>query len=299
MKSNKMFSAFLGVTVWGLTFIYIKKLLDYMNPMEIIFWRYLFASIIFLSIAYIKNREFSLKKSDLKKIIFTSTFGIGVYSILLNVSVSMISSSHAGVLNGGIPVFAVMFDTIARKNKLTKNKVFALLISLSGIIVISLTKNADSNGFNIGYLIMVIALIFFVMYSFMTEGLIEKYDSMELLGYQSLIGAISVVPINLVYTGRMISSSMLFEADVITNMALLVGGCTVLSYYLYLKGIEDLGVSTMTFFLNMVPISALIGGSIFMKEEITLNAMVGLVLILTSVKIATAKDKKSVSAEYT
>lgn len=291
-KNIEILLAVLGSIIWGLTFIFIKPLVNLASASDITFWRYFISGNILLIFWFIKMRKFNLKFKDLKMLIFTAAIGIFIYQMLCNVGVSMIKGSHAGIINGLVPVITVVMERIFKKYKITPIKKISLILSMAGILLVASNGGSTEVAkFNWGYLLTLAGITLWVVYTFMTESLLEKYSGVELIGYQSVIGALMAIPYNIIFEHRIISFNIFSTLEGTVNILLVSILVAGIGYGLYIRGVKALGLGTMAFMLNIIPISALIAGYFILGEAITMNSVYGVALILFSVYLVLSDSK--------
>lgn len=291
-KNFEILLAVLGSAIWGLTFIFIKPLVKLASASDITFWRYLISGSTLLIFWFIKTKKFNLKLADIKIMILTASLGIFAYQMLCNIGTTMIKGSHVGIINGLIPVITIAVARVIKKQKITFVKGVSLILSMLGIILIASNGESSSlTGFNWGYIITLAGITIWVIYSFMIENLLERYSGLELIGYQSVIGALICIPYNIIFEHRIISFNVFSTKEGIVNMllvAILVAG---LGYALYMRGVKALGLDTMSFILNIIPVSSMLAGYFILGESITKNSIYGLLLILASLYLILADSK--------
>lgn len=292
-KNMEVGSAILGSAIWGLTFIFIKPLVGLAPAADVAFWRYFVSGCALLMFWFMKTGKFNFDIRDIKLLLITSALGVFLYQVLCNIGVTMINGSHAGIINGLVPVITVALERIVRKKKISSLKKLSLGLSLVGILFIAQSgSSAKATGFNWGYILTLTGVTLWVIYSFITESLLEKYKGVELIGYQSVIGALMVIPYNIITEQRIISFDIFYTSEGVINLLLAALLSAGIGYGLYIRGVEKLGVSTMAFLLNIMPISALIAGYFILGEAITINSIIGLGFILVSVYLVLMDSKK-------
>lgn len=275
----------LSALLWGASFVFTKHLLVYMTPYEVVFYRYLLSGLFLL--VFIKKGQ-KKKQHPWKYLMFVSFLGIAFYPVLSCFALKYLSATMAGILNGTIPLLTVLGERFFRKKALTVHVIMALILSSVGILI--LTKKGDGQSAFIGILLTIISLIAWVAFTFMNEPLLKTYKETELLCYESLIGAVMVMPFVL-YS----KDSFLKQIDLMTNpvvvkqmiiLSILVSAC---GYLCYMYGLKKLGVAFMAFVMNLLPCFAVLIAFVMLQEKISSFQLVGLLMISVSVLIINKK----------
>lgn len=284
-RSIGVFSTLISSLIWGFSFISLKILLDYMNPITIAFFRYVIATIflfIFLKIMKVKQ---NIKRKDLVKIAISGTLGITFYFYLVTIALKTISASMAGLLNGAIPILTLVVEVLFLGKRVTKTMLFAFLLSALGIFltVIESSSLADENNWS-GYIFMTLAIICWITYTFITPDLLKKYSSIHVLSYQTLFATISLLPFAAVgiYNADNFLEIISLKS-VMGNLLFLGIFCSAGAYYLYVIGLNYLGSSTTSIFMNFIPMVSMIGAYFMLDEAITYTKFIGLCMVITSI----------------
>ncbi|MCH4890812.1 DMT family transporter [Acidaminobacter sp. JC074] len=279
----------LSAVFWSLSFVFTKQLLIYMTPIEVVFYRYLLAGIFYRFM--LRNKTNNWTKEEKKTLIVSALLGITIYPIMACYSVSYISASFAGILNGTIPMLTILGERFFRGKSLTKRTIMALLISLIGIALLT-GESETSKAPLLGAALMILSLVAWVIFTFINEKLFVRHTSLEILTYECLIGSIVMTPLVIFSKETLIRQINLFtNMSVVGNMivlAFLVSGC---GYLCYMYGLKHLGVAYMSFVMNLLPVFSVISAVILIHEPIYTKDVIALILISSSVVLMTKKKK--------
>ncbi len=276
----------LSVVLWGLTFVFTKELLNYMTPFEIVFYRYLISGLFYLSI--MKRSKWT--RDEITRMIVAAFLGIALYSVLANYSLKYLSAALAGVLNGAIPLLTILGERFFRKTKLTTKIYIAFGISFAGILMLT-SQDGNSESTVFGAVLMLIALIAWVIFTFMNERLFNNHSDVEILCYESLIGSMMVSPF--VFNSKLaIERQVLLLGQPSVLIYLLILGVVIsgVGYMCYMYGLRHLGVSFMSFVMNLLPGISVLCAFLILHESISLLDIGGLILVATSVIIAKQRE---------
>ncbi len=285
----------ISAVAWGFAFVILKKLTDYFSPYEIAFYRYLIAGFTFYLMILIKKGNLLPRKEDFLKIGISSIFGIAGVSVLMTISLRWLDTSIVGMLNGTIPLITLLFQRFWFKNKLSSKMIAALFVSLAGIVFMSLPIGS---GDFIGYFLIIAGLVLWVIYTFMTSTLSQNYSGVELIGYQTVFSSIALFPFIMIVNGPS-SFAKFANTDALYNM-LILGVCiTATAYLCYIIGSTSIGVSKMSFIMNLIPVVSLAAGFALYNEPLSFQKITGLALVLFSIFLITdnKNNPNSISTE--
>ena len=148
-----------------------------------------------------------------------------------------------------------------------------------------------------GYAVIMLGLIVWVIYTFMMPNLTIEYTELEMISYQTIFSGIVLFPVVLFLEGFGSFAKFSSSSNMI-NMLILGVLITATAYLCYFTASAKIGVSKMSFMMNLIPVVSLIAGFLIYDEPISLKKIVGLSLILISIIMITDKKEKQSGDEY-
>ena len=140
----------------------------------------------------------------------------------------------------------------------------------------------ENGGSIIGYLMMFGAVISWIIYSIANKPLFERYDQGVITFYQSLIGLIFFLPFMPFETNQW---DKIFTVDIFLHVFFLAAFASALGFYLYLKGLDYLGISESSIYINLIPVVTVIISFFWLGETLSVMQLVGGGLVIGSVYI--------------
>ena len=165
------------VTVWGLTFVSTKVLLESFTPVEILFMRFLLG---FLALCLMSRHVLHLKERR-HELLFIAAGATGtfLYYLLENIALTYASASNIGVTVSTAPLFTAIIATLlGREKALTPRFLLGFVVAMTGIVLIGgQDVSFESAGF--GDLLAVLAALSWGVYS-------NVLVSLDNLGYDTI-----------------------------------------------------------------------------------------------------------------
>jgi len=130
----------LAATFWGTLGVFYKYLNQYSNlsPIEIVFWRALFAAFMtFIILMIWRRRDVSIQKSSISLFLAIGIIGIAGFYISYIYAITTIGIGIASVLLYSAPIWVALFGFGFQGESMTPQKVIALILALAGIILIA------------------------------------------------------------------------------------------------------------------------------------------------------------------
>lgn len=176
------------------------------------------------------------------------------------------------------PIFATIFGVLILKETISQRNILLLMLAFTGLIVVNLDKSfswADSDF--LGMLAALTCAIFYSLMMVLFKKESSKYSLKEMVFYQNFIPCLLFLPFFL--TNRPLPTSL--DVALASTLGLVVG---IAAYFLFFFGLRHLKASTHSMITYLEIVSAITLGYIFLGETLTLNTLIGgLIIILSTV----------------
>lgn len=290
-----MFNIFLviiGSIAYGFLPIFVKNIIPYgYSSISIVFYRYLFTSIALFIIIVIRKKNFKKNLKNNFKISFKinqrqflelfifSISGLGLTFYLLSQALLYISAGLTNMIHFGYPVVVIILMAIIYKEKINRLKILSIVSSVIGIFLLTKIVAVESIESFKGIIYALITTITYGSYIIANKkSSFANLDTMVSLFYMSLIISIAF------FTAGILTKDLqlLNNIYVFYNFIAISLLCTVFSLGLLLYGVKNLG-SSLASILNMFePATTVIASAFIYHEKLTINIIIGSVLIILS-----------------
>ncbi len=213
-------------------------------------------------------------------------FGTGIISILLFTlcyfSCQQISSlATAAILLYTAPTFVVILSAILWKDKITKQKVIALMITFLGCTFVTGVWSGNLSVTLFGFLLGIGSGFFYGLYSVFARYALEHYQPLTVTFYTFLfagIGSLFLIRPSELKIGFSQPQMLVFIAGLIVVS-------TVLPYVLYTKGLSMIDSGKASILASIEPVIAALVGIFAFHEPMNISVLLGLLCVLVSVYI--------------
>ena len=268
---NPAIEILLAAMIWGTTGVFIK----YLNlpPTTINFFR-LAIPAIFLYI-FLKAKRVKLWNINTNTIIFISAIN-AIRLLLYFYAYTLTSIGNALIILYTWPIFASIFGFIILKEKMNLRKVSFLFLAFTGIVVTfsGSSFSLQSKDF-IGMGAMLVSAVLYALTIPLFKKELEKCSNYEAVFYQNFIGAFIFLPFFLF--SRPWPHFWQFNIAII--YAFLIG---IIGFSLFFAGLKRLSTTASSLLTYAEVISGLVFGWIFFRQPITIEMVIGGILILLS-----------------
>lgn len=249
------------------------------SALQLTFLRFLIGGLVLLpfAIADLRKKHYKLSISDVLYLLVLGTLCICISMTLFQVGVMRTNANLAAIIISCNPVFTMIFAHFLVNDHFTKRKAISLVMSLLGLIIVANPMSLmEGNDFS-GILFVLVAAISFGLYTAMGKLRVNKIGGPAQNCFSFLLGC-AVQLIILLAAGEPVIEGI--HADNLGLLLYIGFVVTGFGYFCYLRAIEVSGPSNASFAFFLKPILAVVLAAVVLSERITINVIVGMVLIL-------------------
>jgi len=275
----------LTAVFWGGTFIAGKIVSKDIPPFSAAFLRFLIANLFMIVLLKKNGAGFPrLERSTLLLIAALGATGIFLYNACFFQGLKTIDASRASLIIALNPVFIGIGAALFYKDPWSPVKTVGTLMSLIGAVTV-ITRgdyaSIFSGGVGQGELFILCCVFSWVGFSLLGKKCLSVLTPLESICYASIAGTILLLPPAL---GESLLSN---SAGLSLNdwLALFYLGFfgTVLGFVWYYDGISRIGAGKAGLYINLVPVSAVFMGWLFLNESIGIPILFGAFLVVLGI----------------
>ena len=144
MKKEYLYAG-TSILCWSSVATVTKLLMQDLSPFQVLWLSSLFAGLFLLAVNLFTGNLVTLRQYKLRDyiiIILCNLPGTFLYYMFYYAGAARMDASHAFIINYLWPIMCVMFACIILKEKLTLQKLLAVIVSFGGVCVVSLSKGS-------------------------------------------------------------------------------------------------------------------------------------------------------------
>lgn len=277
-------------TIYGLNHTIAKGVMPtYIEPFGFIFLRVFGAAILFWSISWLGPKE-KIATSDWPRILGCAVFGMVINMLFFFKGLSLSTPINSSVIVTLSPVMVLILASILIRERITLLKTLGIIVGLAGALVLVLfSTDSTENAPNIplGNVLFIVNAFSYGLYLILVKPLTTKYHALTLMKWLFLIGVVINFPITIGEFTEVNWSSLPFDA--IWKMAFVVAGTTFSTYLLNIYALKQLSASTISVFIYLQPLIAIVYAILIGADELNLVKAVAAILVFVGVYMVTKK----------
>lgn len=211
-----------------------------------------------------------------------SLLGVVINQFLFIKGLSLSTAINATVLGTAIPVFTLLAGAVLGYERLTKRKVFGVLLAAGGVVYLIDPLRAEfSSQTNLGNVLLVINALSYGIYIALSQKMIQHYGALTVIAWLFLFASIVAIPVGGYTLARVDLASVGWMTWLAVLYIILVP--TVGSYYLNSWALARVAPSTVAVYVYLQPLIAFALAPLLLGEQFSSRTWIATALIFTGV----------------
>lgn len=283
-----------ATTIYGLNHTIAKGVMPhYVQPFGFIFLRVTGAGILFWLISFFGPKE-KIATKDWPRIVLAAVLGMVINMLAFFKGLQLSTPINSSVLVTISPIIVVILSALILQEKITLNKTIGISLGFVGALVLILfgaELRQDAPNIPLGNTLLVVNATSYGAYLVVAKKLLEKYHPFTLMKWMFTIAIIVNFPITINEFALIEWSTMPLWAY--GAIAFVILGTTFSTYLFNIFAMTQLKASTIGAFIYVQPVVGIVFAILTGKDTLTSIKLLGTMLVLLGVYLASKKTKKS------
>lgn len=283
MKSSVLGAIYLALaaSIWGSVYVVSKYVMETVEPLVLIWLRYLIAVICLAGVVRWRRLSLKVARRDVKWIVAVGMIGYFLSIWTQFVGTKLSTAQMGAVITSAVPAFMVLFATVILREKVTKRKAFAVLISTVGVLCV-IGLDAQEARIQLGGMVLLFAALTWALMSVLVKKIPAHYSQAVVTMYELILATAVMTPL----VCRKLSWAEIGE--LLTSP---VGGwiwylgvvATAFAFYLWNEGLRRVEAGSGSIYFFFQPLVGAILGYLFLGETVGIGFFIGMILIFVGV----------------
>jgi drug/metabolite transporter (DMT)-like permease len=284
MNSSDIIRLLSLAAIWGSSFLFMRIASPVLGSAYLAEGRVLLAAIFLYCLAlYLKKNRNLLE--HWRHYLIMGFFNSAFPFVLFGFAALSLSTSQLSILNSTAPIWAFVIGLLIRIEKFKIQRGVGLLLGVIGVGVLFSAGSApvDASAYQSIALGLGAACSYGIAsnYAKKAKG-VEPFDNAHGSMWAS---AILLVPTLFFIPIRSEPTSLVLGAVIAIGIL-----CSGIAYLLYFGLIKDVGAASALTVTFLIPIFGTLWGLLFLGEDLTLNAVIGMLIIIIGTAMVTEFD---------
>ena len=268
--------------LWGSSFLLIAEGLEAFPPALVALLRLTFGFVALLAFPAARRR---VARADWARVALLGTVWMAAPLVLFPLAQRHIDSSVAGMLNGGVPLFAAVVAALIARAVPRPRRIVGLLAGFAGVVAVMLPAASGASTSALGVGMVVLATAFYGLAINLAVPLQRRYGALPVLVRAQAVALLLVAPWGLVSIPQ-----ASFQLSSMLAMIVLGVGGTGLAFVAMSTLSGRVGATRGSVATYFIPIVAIGLGVAFRGEQVTIWALAGTALVLAGAWLASRAD---------
>jgi drug/metabolite transporter (DMT)-like permease len=292
LKIPVTFYALAAMLFWGMSFVWTSGLLQYFQPVTIIFIRLLISSAFLFLLMLFSGRLERIDRKDLWMLLGSAVFNPFLYFLGENFGVKYTSATISSVIIATIPVFSSVLAWLIFQEKISGLNIFGIFVSFTGVAIMLISRNLSFSAEGKGVLFLFGAVLSALFFSAFLKKLTRKYSPVTLIAWQNILGAFMFLPLFLIFERHSIENVQ-FTPTIISSFLFLSIFASSLAFVFFAKTVKEIGMSKANIYSNLIPVFTAFFSYLILAESITNQKIIGIILVIGGVYLSERNKAKN------
>jgi drug/metabolite transporter (DMT)-like permease len=266
---------------WGGTFIAGRVLASEVGPFCSAFLRFAVASLLLLILVRRQaGRLPALRRTEILPVVLLGATGVFAYNTFFFKGLKLIEAGRAALIIANNPIFITLFAAYFFKERLNWRQMIGIVLSVSGA-VLAISKGhlgfLLGGGVGWGDFYIFSCVLSWVAYSLIGKAVMNRLTPLASVFHSAWVGTVALlIP---AWREGLPEQIMHCSGQAWASIGYLGLFGTVLGFVWYYEGIQKIGASKASLFINFVPISAILMAYFILHEPLTASLFTGALLV--------------------
>jgi drug/metabolite transporter (DMT)-like permease len=168
--------------IWGINFSAVKGALSDFSPLSFNAIRFGSASLILLSLLWIRERSLSIRRKDLGYFVMLAVIGNTIYQLFFINGIALTTAINSSLILATTPIFIILFGAVLGVEKINSQVVQGVILSFTGVVMIILGSGKPltvTDQSLMGDLLIIANPICWSIYTVLSKPMLKEYSPLK------------------------------------------------------------------------------------------------------------------------
>lgn len=265
-----------GVQV-GAAMVATRSVVDDIDPVSLTFLRYLIGAGLLVPIAR-RTTRIGVERRHIPIVAVIGLVQFGLLVVLLNMGLRSVPAAQGAIIFAMSPLLALALGIVMGQERLSVRKVTGIFVALTGLAIVlgpDVVRSSDRLSIT-GELLVLGSAACAAVASVWSRPYVRRYGALP-------VSALAMIATVLVLILPALAAGLLGQvANATMNRAgaiIFLGISSGVGYIMWLYALKTVTASTVTTFLMLGPVTALVAGAFLLDEPVTSAAVLGMAVL--------------------
>ncbi|NPV48999.1 MAG: EamA family transporter [Armatimonadetes bacterium] len=281
---------------WGFNFVALKILYGtyHFSVTGLLSARYVLMVPLLAVLLWVTERDRGVRREHWRYLGLFALVTVGIYQYLFAKAIELTSAGESALLISSAPIFTFLITAALGWEKPTRLGFVGVICGFAGIALVIFGGNGSANvppTHVLGDLVMIAASVLWAAYAIFSKPLLKHYSPLKVTAWAHILGAVIIIPVGWRPMVAVDWVSLPWPGwACVLYFAWLAG---VYGFVVWYRGVRAIGAHKTMLFQYLVPPVALVVGYFVLREAPSAWQMLGVVLTLTGVYVASTARRET------
>ncbi|NLR76234.1 MULTISPECIES: DMT family transporter [Leeia] len=282
MPLRSLIDLFLLAALWGASFLFMRATAPLFGPIALITLRVCIASLFLLPLLLMQGGGSALRQHPFR-LLLAGLINTAIPFVLLAYATLSLTAGFAAVLNATAPMWGALLGYLLWQEPLARSRLLGLLVGFSGVALLVWDKvSFKPGGSGLAVVAGLAATFCYGLASHLVKRQLAGVRPLAVACGSQLGAALCLLPLALWQWPAVHASTAQWGQVVMLGV-----GCTGIAYILYFRLLSQVGVARALAVTYLIPLFGILWGYLLLHETVTLRMLLGGLVILLGVALAT------------
>jgi drug/metabolite transporter (DMT)-like permease len=277
-------SLLLAVLFLGSNFVAVKYTVGEVPPLPFVAARFTLAGLVALALVRALEPGGEPGRRDLLAMAGVGVLGVGAINVAVTLGVSMTTASDTALIFASVPVWGMILGSVLGLERPTRGGVLGVVVAIAGVGVV-VGGGLGGSGTNlVGNLLVIAATVCWGSYAVLSLSLLERHSPLAVAAYTMLPAGLAAWPFAL--AGLVGTDWGGVGGGAWAAFAYSTFFVAAFGFWAWQRGISGVGANRALVYQYLITLVGVASGVALLGEGLTVNKIVGGVIILAGVYLA-------------
>lgn len=269
---------------WGSSFVAVKHMLQFVNPLELVTMRFVPVALIFAAVLVpTRGREiWRMLRVERWRLLLLGLTGAVINNIFLGWGMTHVAAGTASLIIAMSPVFTYTLSVFALGERFLWRRALGMAVAFAGVfIIIRWGSGRIVTLDDMGYaFIIILTPLCWSIYTVLGKSVSERHPPLLVTGSAMVFGGF--------FSLAFLRPSLLVQLPTLPAsfweaLLFMVVPCTVFGFVVWFSALEQMPAGRVAGFVYLVPLFAITLGHWLLTEPITATLLLGASILIGGV----------------
>ena len=277
-------SLLLAVLFLGSNFVAVKYTVGEVPPLPFVAARFTLAGLVALALVRALEPGGEPGRRDLLAMAGVGVLGVGANNVAVTLGVSMTTASDTALIFASVPVWGMILGSVLGLERPTRGGVLGVVVAIAGVGVVVGGGLGGSGTSLVGNLLVIAATLCWGSYAVLSLSLLERHSPLAVAAYTMLPAGLAAWPFAL--AGLVGTDWGGVGGGAWAAFAYSTFFVAAFGFWAWQRGISGVGANRALVYQYLITLVGVASGVALLGEGLTVNKIVGGVIILAGVYLA-------------